>query len=77
MRRAVHGIPSVINVIELMAGLMKARPVVIPERMPMTILNLDLEKQRDREKKEIHYTYEHSLKKKKKCRYNNTEIELN
>lgn len=67
MRRAVHGIPSVINVIELMAGLMKARPVVIPERMPMTILNLDLEKQRDREKKEIHYTYEHScdLKKKK------------
>lgn len=50
MRRAVHGIPRVINEMELIAGLMKARPVVIPERMPTTILNLDLEKQVDREK---------------------------
>lgn len=50
MRRAVQGIPSVISEIELMAGLMKASPVVIPEKMPTTILNLDLEKQVDRGK---------------------------
>lgn len=48
MRRAVHGTPSVINEIELMDGLMKARHVVMPESMPTTILNLDLEKQRNR-----------------------------
>lgn len=39
----MQGIPSVINEIELMAGLIKARTVVIPEKMPTTILNLDLE----------------------------------
>lgn len=42
MRRAVHGMPNVIREMEFIAGLMKARQVVIPERMPMTILNLDL-----------------------------------
>lgn len=60
MRRAVHGIPSIINEIELMAGLMKARPVVIPERMPTTILNLDLEKQTDGGKREMCHTCENS-----------------
>ncbi len=42
MRRAVHGMPSVMREMEFIAGLMKARQVVIPEMMPMTILNLDL-----------------------------------
>lgn len=35
--------PSVINDSELTTGLTKARPVVIPDRMPMTTLNLDLD----------------------------------
>lgn len=52
----MQGIPSVIKEIELMAGLMKASPVVIPERMPTTSLNLDLVKQMDREKREINFT---------------------
>lgn len=55
MSRAVHGTPSVIKEIELMDGLMKARPVVIPESTPTTILNLDLEKQMNRE---MHHTDE-------------------
>lgn len=50
MRRAVHGIPSVMREMEFIAGLMKARQVVIPERMPMTILNLDLVINRERQK---------------------------
>jgi len=50
MRRAVHGIPSVMRDMEFIAGLMKARQVVIPERMPMTILNLDLVTNRERQK---------------------------
>lgn len=57
MRRAVQGIPSVINEIELMAGLMKASPVVMPERMPTTILNLDLVKQMDSKKRSINLLY--------------------
>lgn len=35
--------PRVINDSELTTGLTKARPVVIPDRMPMTTLNLDLD----------------------------------
>lgn len=35
--------PSVINDSEFTTGLTKARPVVIPDRMPMTTLNLDLD----------------------------------
>ncbi len=42
MRRAVHGMPSVMREMEFIAGLMKARQEVIPEITPMTILNLDL-----------------------------------
>lgn len=41
--RAVQGMPRVINDSELTTGLTKARPVVIPDRMPMTTLNLDLD----------------------------------
>lgn len=35
--------PRVINDSELTTGLTKARPVVIPDRMPITTLNLDLD----------------------------------
>lgn len=35
--------PSVISDRELTTGLTKASPVVIPDKMPMTTLNLDLE----------------------------------
>lgn len=38
----MQGMPSVIKDSELTTGLTKARPVVIPDRMPMTTLNLDL-----------------------------------
>lgn len=44
MSSAVQGIPRVMSDSELMTGLTKANPVVMPDRMPMTTLNLDLER---------------------------------
>lgn len=43
MSNAVQGMPSVISDNELTTGLTKASPVVIPDKMPMTTLNLDLD----------------------------------
>lgn len=42
MSSAVQGMPRVISDSELTTGLTKASPVVIPDKMPMTTLNLDL-----------------------------------
>lgn len=42
MSSAVQGMPRVISDNELTTGFTKARPVVIPDKMPMTTLNLDL-----------------------------------
>lgn len=42
MSRAVQGMPRVMSDRELTTGLTKASPVVIPDKMPMTTLNLDL-----------------------------------
>lgn len=43
MSSAVQGMPRVIRDNELTTGLTKASPVVIPDKMPMTTLNLDLD----------------------------------
>lgn len=43
MSSTVHGIPRVISDSELTTGFTKASPVVIPDKMPMTTLNLDLD----------------------------------
>lgn len=43
MRSTVQGMPRVMSDSELMTGLTKASPVVIPDKMPMTTLNLDLD----------------------------------
>ena len=43
MSSAVQGIPRVMSDSELTTGLTKANPVVIPDKMPMTTLNLDLD----------------------------------
>lgn len=50
MSSAVQGIPRVMSDSELTTGLTKAKPVVIPDKMPMTTLNLDLHG----EEKEMH-----------------------
>lgn len=42
MSKAVQGMPRLIREMALMAGLTNASPVVIPERIPMTTLNLIL-----------------------------------
>ena len=42
MSSTVQGMPRVISDNELTTGLTKASPVVIPDKMPMTTLNLDL-----------------------------------
>lgn len=43
MSSTVQGMPRVISDNELTTGLTKASPVVIPDKMPMTTLNLDLD----------------------------------
>ena len=43
MSSAVQGMPRVMSDNELTTGLTKASPVVIPDKMPMTTLNLDLD----------------------------------
>lgn len=43
MSSTVQGMPRVMSDSELTTGLTKASPVVIPDKMPMTTLNLDLE----------------------------------
>lgn len=42
MSSAVQGMPSVISDSELTTGFTKASPVVMPDKMPTTTLNLDL-----------------------------------
>lgn len=42
MSSAVQGMPRVISDSELTTGFTKASPVVMPDKMPMTTLNLDL-----------------------------------
>lgn len=43
MSSAVQGIPRVMSDNEFRTGLTNASPVVIPDKMPMTTLNLDLD----------------------------------
>lgn len=43
MSSAVQGMPRVMSDNEFTTGLTKASPVVIPDKMPMTTLNLDLD----------------------------------
>lgn len=50
MSSAVQGMPRVISDSELTTGFTKASPVVMPDRMPMTTLNLDLHWEEDSEK---------------------------
>lgn len=45
MSSAVQGIPRVMSDSELTTGFTKASPVVIPDKMPMTTLNLDLDRE--------------------------------
>lgn len=55
MSSAVQGMPRVMSDSELTTGLTKANPVVMPDKMPMTTLNLDLDgeaKLKSRQKKE-------------------------
>lgn len=42
MSNSVQGMPRVISDRELMTGLTKASPVVIPDKIPMTTLKRDL-----------------------------------
>lgn len=51
MSSAVQGMPRVMSDNELTTGLTKASPVVIPDKMPMTTLNLDLDWRAKKKKK--------------------------
>lgn len=50
MSSAVQGMPRVISDSELTTGFTKASPVVMPDKMPMTTLNLDLHWEEESEK---------------------------
>ena len=54
----MQGMPRVISDNELTTGLTKASPVVIPDKMPMTTLNLDLN-QKAKQVRTTKIAYEH------------------
>ena len=49
----MQGMPRVISDNELTTGLTKASPVVIPDKMPMTTLNLDLNQKAKSEQQKL------------------------